>query len=71
MAKRHVPLLMGLAAAGISLVLISSGRWWGFLMAAVTTAYAVFSFKAAFTASDRQIEALTGDRPLQDYDSDS
>lgn len=68
MAKRYVPLVMGLAAAGISLGLISTGKWWAFAIAAFTTMYALFSLKTAFTATDKQIEALTGDRPLKDYD---
>ena len=68
MSKRYVPFVMGVAAGGASLGLISAGTWWSFALATVTTAYAIFSIKTALTATDRQIEALTGDRPLADYD---
>jgi membrane protein implicated in regulation of membrane protease activity len=70
MSKRYVPFVMGIVGGAAAVGLLKVGTWWSFALATLASAYAIYSIKTALTATDRQIEALTGNRPLRDYDSD-
>jgi hypothetical protein len=63
--KRHVPLIIGLAALALAVYLaVGIGAFWGILGAALLAMFAIPSIKTALFASDREVRELTGEAQI-------
>lgn len=63
--SRHVPLIVGIFATAVAIGLWSWLRGWPGIAAAILPgAVGIASIRTAFSASDREIQELTGARPM-------
>ncbi len=67
-SNRHVPLIIGLLCICLALwlVLSFSGWWVTSMLAVLPLWFGWASLKTAFRATDREIDELTGVRPMSD-----
>lgn len=66
-ANRHVPLIMGVVSIGIAIWLILGfSGWWRYIPATLLLMFGWPSLKTAFSASDKEIEELTGTAPVSE-----
>jgi len=65
MKLRIVPLVMGIIQIGIALLIsIIFHAWWAYLISAPILGLGIQSMKVVFSASEDELEELTGDGPL-------
>lgn len=66
-ARRDVPFITGLVAIGLAVWLVLGGlSWLRSFFAAVLIMFGWAALKTAFQASDREIDELTGARPMSE-----
>ena len=67
MNRRAVPLIMGIVSIGLAAwIIFSFDGWWTFVVAVLLLAFGWPSLKTAFSASDKEIDELTGKRPMSE-----
>ena len=64
-SNRHVPLITGVVAIGMALWLVFEfSGWWKYLIIGFLLWFGWVSLKTAVSATDREIEELTGAGPM-------
>lgn len=69
-SNRHVPIITGLVSlAAAAFFLFYFVGWWRYIPSTLLLAYGWVSLKTGFSASDREIQELTGQRPMSEETS--
>lgn len=64
-SNRHVPLITGVVAIGVALWLIFAfSGWWKYVVGGLLLWFGWASLKTGVSATDREIEELTGPGPM-------
>lgn len=67
MSKRYVPAIWGVVSIGVAVWLaFSFTGWWKIIPGTLLLAFGWMSLKTAFSATDREIEELTGQAPISE-----
>lgn len=65
-SQRYVPIISGLIYSTAAFLLFVVGSWWAFLVGGILAMFGWVSLKTGFSASSKEIDELTGRRPVSE-----